>query len=1174
MATAGTGAGIAVAAGGTSITKEWLKIHAYADSLHDEFKPGPNLIQSLPGLCPPTPPEHFNENKMLNRIGITSSDGFLTAPTDIGYHIYRTNLKNPSLNLLAGALNTIPSQELRFVVDFVYTKPFNTLLQELVTIPSYKSLQYIYNLATAFDSAGKPFPGTNGWNKLGFEGEIFKDNTIQTPLLVVNPTTIWNNASQKCDTPLPSNNGYDLFCSPHTLILGKGKKLKKSTSKQPVHKAYGIVKDENTYFYVTSAKTGLFKQTLQQIKRFVTGKSRTFTELQGHIKELQLAQSGSPHNIIAKRAGDALQVLSCLELEDGAVFVTHDRLAVWLALYVGVPNIIYMNSKNPNNITYFKHKRFDEPEVRIKEAADAEADAEAAAAGAARKALEARAAAARAAARAAKAALGSTSKKRKVIEAGAGAAEVDVDVGMGSGAGAAAGAAARAAREEVLGAREEVLGAAEAAQAAVTRAVAAVDAVKRAAGAAADKQAINIAYNQIVKYCKYALPIIKFLQSSQNIAEVALKALAAREAKGVVAAREAENVAITKKEKAYITALNEYTKALNNLKNVYDTCAEIITFVNNMPKIVDYDVPTHTIYNPSIGLLRRIRSRRSKTLENTVLFTKTEFDVILEFMELDVTPLFGKLTDFKINIKTFLTQVKGLADNTYPYNKYVDAMEKLLPVEVDGVAASGAGRGGGLSNKKLTQSGGRSSIMLEKSITPSITPVITPKEQLAGEELKSIASTPLKEIGIGKGNTEPSTEPSTEITLTTKFGGTYTPGENDVMDDIFVRNVYYIISKIASLDDDVIESLKLKVPIIKELIADEFITKVMSLLLRINGISTAPEAVAPVASAIAPAEAQKGGTISQFIQKGGVLYGSSIFVYNTTQFLQFMEGINDYLEEYLSIEGGGASGAGVASGAGAASGAGGEVPTELSKVINTINTIHGVEDETPIAVHTDYVGISEEATYLVHLQDAINKANNSSREQRKVIRNLQPRYSNIFYEYIRPKCPDVAGDYNCKMKMLKQMIWHEYLTLVYEYENDYSTAATEDVLLTLETAAEAEKHAQARAEGIIPKKRIGAGETADVDMTGETAARANNKHIAADKLYILIQLIHNGAGTPSRKRKRGGYKKHKTRKTNKRRKHKKHRRTNKKRKNKQRRKHRTNKHRRTKKIKRTRRRKK
>ncbi len=154
------------------------------------------------------------------------------------------------------------------------------------------------------------------------------------------------------------------------------------------------------------------------------------------------------------------------------------------------------------------------------------------------------------------------------------------------------------------------------------------------------------------------------------------------------------------------------------------------------------------------------------------------------------------------------------------------------------------------------------------------------------------------------------------------------------------------------------------------------------------------------------------------------------------------------------------------------------------------------------------------------------------------------------------------------------MIWHEYLTLVYEYENDYSTAATEDVLLTLETAAEAEKHAQARAEGLIPKKRRGAGETADVDMTGETAARAENKHNAADKLYILIQLIHNGAGTPSRKRKRGGYKKHKTRETNKRRKHKKHRRTNKKRKNNQRRKHRTNKHRRTKKIKRTRRRKK
>ena len=145
-----------VKTGGNFINKKWLIKHAYADSIHDKFKSGFNLDNSLPQMPDIDISRHISEDDMLHYIGIQSNDGFLTNIDGIdgSYNIIHSGLTDSSLNILCKALKETPPTTLKFVVDFAYTNMFNKILQKLITLPPpSKKLQYIYNLTTAFDSA-------------------------------------------------------------------------------------------------------------------------------------------------------------------------------------------------------------------------------------------------------------------------------------------------------------------------------------------------------------------------------------------------------------------------------------------------------------------------------------------------------------------------------------------------------------------------------------------------------------------------------------------------------------------------------------------------------------------------------------------------------------------------------------------------------------------------------------------------------------------------------------------------------------------------------------------------------------------------------------------------------------------------------------------------------------
>ena len=750
-----------------------LSLRNYNDSIHDGFKRNKNLLDTLPLKCQDVN-THYNENAMLKIIGIDNSGGLLigvddTESTDVSfvttnqYNIYRSQTKvgdDISKNLI-DALN---QPTLNFVVDFLFTEPFANIITQLKAKDI--SLNYIYNLPVAYDPASKNFPKSKGGKTIGlangnmnFIDEIKDfDGHIEIP----SGNELFN-CSSSSNLDINDKSPYNLFGSSYKLLMGKGQKIRE------YNEAYCIIIDKINQRYTFADKSfagknsGILNQTIQSVRNFLS-LSTTFVDIRAHIENIRKGKINSPEHIVAKRAGDALQVLSCLNMGNEAVFVTHDKLAVWLALYLEVKNVIYMNRKKiggikKNNITYFKHTTLETYNTKVK-------------------------------------------NLQKVIK------KYSSDPSY----------------SEIYTEMTKIW----------TKYDKYISDIKTKIKTYSD---VNIKYRGMLNLFQQALPFVKFFTGLKKMDGSGISEADAEIATAATAAKAEAAEAATAAD-AHLNSMQRYIDLLVKRRSANNTSKEMEKFSKIIPTII----PTITystkfsnviIYQESETTRRSPRQRLMSKIFRPNFYKKTNFDIILEMWEIDEKNVFRDIISKLID--------ESFKENNSYYKKLTDAMKYLLNaankagaasgVAAPGVAASGAGAASG------GMRGGRSPSPLLSGSPPSIKsslsdsdPSLEPISPSTKDQIKADVSKLYDVTNVLQ-------KDDTSLQIKTKFGGTYIPGENEYLDDICVRNIYYIISVLASFDDSVINKLNEKMNI-KKLLTDDFIQKILNLLLRFNGINS------------------------------------------------------------------------------------------------------------------------------------------------------------------------------------------------------------------------------------------------------------------------------------------------------------------------------------------------
>jgi hypothetical protein len=372
-----------------------------ADSHHDNFKNHKKILSTLPGDCKLD--AHLNEEKMLEELGLVSdsTEGTIIAknPDSNPYDIRSVNFTDDKtivkgdMSPIFDYIGNISALPIKFVVDFLYSKPFKIIVDGYKGKNPDVKYEYINNLTVEMDPATKLIPNSNSGKELGFnkdDGIKYIDETEKVGFLRVENA----NNLLRCVTPvypLPQfDSYYQLFGSNVEMLLGKTKKTKQ---------AFAIVIDNDykTYTFGDSGyaakNSGVSNITKDDVSDFLnsikelpedtavaaagaggppSSSGRLIDKIKSKFKEftnrLKAGKKDTKEHIILKRAGDALQALSCLYYNNSTVFVSHDRLAIALAYIVGVPNILYMNRRGSesNTITWFQLKKLATPEQKFK----------------------------------------------------------------------------------------------------------------------------------------------------------------------------------------------------------------------------------------------------------------------------------------------------------------------------------------------------------------------------------------------------------------------------------------------------------------------------------------------------------------------------------------------------------------------------------------------------------------------------------------------------------------------------------------------------------------------------------------------------------------------------------------------------------------------------------------
>ena len=358
-----------------------------SDAHHDEFRDLEAINKTLSKKCQTKRIEHKTEDNMLKLIGLESKNRYIDFLSDDSkskslYNIYKIGFEDKDIIVDEGvktAINNIANPKL--VVDFAYKS-----LANIIAARDIKNTEYIFNLPVDSDPASKIVPGSKTAKLLGLtqsDGATIKFIDSRNGILEVpSANSIFNCSGLGVNDVEESNlkSIYQLFGSYYKLLLAKGKK-----------KTFTVIVDEENKIYTYSDKnfaakeSGIIDITINAFKQFfttmtakgllsantaATSNPGLFDELSTYIKNIKKGEKNSPQHITAKGAGDALQMISALEYGQDGVAVSHDRLAVWLAYYIGVSTIIYMNRKDiegqeKNRITIFQLKEMGSPEQQI-----------------------------------------------------------------------------------------------------------------------------------------------------------------------------------------------------------------------------------------------------------------------------------------------------------------------------------------------------------------------------------------------------------------------------------------------------------------------------------------------------------------------------------------------------------------------------------------------------------------------------------------------------------------------------------------------------------------------------------------------------------------------------------------------------------------------------------------
>lgn len=372
-----------------SFNSTLMSMHKSSDAHHDGFKDDEKIKKTLSIECQTKPINATTEDKMLTLIGLESKNRYINflsddAKTDSLYNIYTIGFEDKDAIVDEGvktAINNIANPKL--VVDFAY----KSLKNIIDTRDSDKNnTEYIFNLPVDSDPASKIVPGSKTAKLLDLsqaDDATIKFIDSRNGILEVPSANSIFNCSGPGVNDVEGNNLesiYQLFGSYYKLLLSKGKK-----------KTFTVIVDEEKKIYTYSDKnfaakeSGIIDITINKFKGWFTtitakgliGASTStasnpglFDELSTYIKSIKKGEKNSPEHITAKGAGDALQMISALGYGQDGVAVSHDRLAVWLAYYIGVSTIIYMNRKDiegqeKNRITIFQLKELSSDEQQI-----------------------------------------------------------------------------------------------------------------------------------------------------------------------------------------------------------------------------------------------------------------------------------------------------------------------------------------------------------------------------------------------------------------------------------------------------------------------------------------------------------------------------------------------------------------------------------------------------------------------------------------------------------------------------------------------------------------------------------------------------------------------------------------------------------------------------------------
>ena len=372
-----------------SVSRETLIKRDIADSHHDKFTNKGNIFaDTIPRGCPSTILDPImSEDKFLDAIGLKNQDLFIRLREDedssIPYIFSEISfndgeaISDSNIEAIASFYTQTYSEKPLYIIDFFYTK----ILKELIKNSEKTNHNIINNSAVSYDPATKIKEGSDSYKELN----DLSDNSIKVvedyeQVIVIDKTLSCTGELSVQDI---KNNYFNLFLSPKNIHLARDKN----------GDSYALMENQdntNDITYVYADKKFAAKETkglfgvknifniLKNIKNTLSNRSKSndektadiFTEINKITNEqIKVGKKNTPEHIIAKRMGDALQAISVLLYGVNGIFVSHDRLAIALAIYIGVPNIIYMNRSNingvkRNSVTLIQHNSLQSPEVK------------------------------------------------------------------------------------------------------------------------------------------------------------------------------------------------------------------------------------------------------------------------------------------------------------------------------------------------------------------------------------------------------------------------------------------------------------------------------------------------------------------------------------------------------------------------------------------------------------------------------------------------------------------------------------------------------------------------------------------------------------------------------------------------------------------------------------------